>query len=267
LLIDLIARLEERYRIWRKMPSNPLFDFDGHSVDPKKAQIFASESKTALHNFFYLNEGQVVHKWQHYLDIYDRHLDRYRNTDFKMLEIGVYKGGSLDLWRKYFGDKATIFGIDINPACANYATPPNQVRIGSQADEAFLAGVIDEMGAPDVILDDGSHVAKHQLASFEALWPRLREGGLYIIEDLHTSYWPGSYGGGYQRSGTAIEFSKLMIDDMHGWYHQKSQRMVNRAAIKSISFYDSIVIIEKGQVSPPRHIKVGTGAEEIRYKY
>ncbi len=84
-----------------------------------------------------------------------------------MLEIGVSKGGSLALWRKALGDRATIFGIDIDPKCAEFDGKFAKVRIGSQADASFLKSVVDEMGGVDLVLDDGSHVASHQRASFE----------------------------------------------------------------------------------------------------
>ena len=104
-----------------------------------------------------------------------------------MIEIGVFEGGSLDMWQRYLGADASIVGIDINPGCADRVDPPNVVHIGSQADRAFLEGVVAEFGAPELILDDGSHIARHQRASFEILFPLLQDGGLYIIEDTHTS--------------------------------------------------------------------------------
>ncbi len=173
-----------------------------------------------------------------------------------MLEIGVNHGGSLELWRKFFGPQATIFGIDISPECAERVTPPNQVRIGSQADPRFLRGVVEEMGPPDVVLDDGSHHASHQRISFDTLFPLLNDGGLYIIEDVHTSYFPGFSEGGYQRKGTAIEYAKQMIDDMHAWYHRHKAATPTQRLIKAIHFYDSLVVIEKAQIERPFHIQV-----------
>ncbi|HEX8351009.1 MAG TPA: class I SAM-dependent methyltransferase, partial [Hymenobacter sp.] len=154
--------------------------------------------------------GRGADKWLHYLPIYEAHFDRFRETDLRMLEIGVFNGGSLELWRGYFGAKATIFGIDIDQRCAELFDPPNQVRIGSQADCKFLRSVVHEMGGVDLVIDDGSHIAEHQRQSFDCLFPLLNDGGLYVIEDLHTSYWPGAYQGGYRRRGTAIEFVKLL---------------------------------------------------------
>lgn len=233
------------------------YNFMGALLDSEDVKMLRSRNACELENLFYSHEGQVIHKWTHYLKIYETYLSQYKNTDFKMLEIGVCKGGSLDLWRKFFGPKATIYGIDIDPNCKDYEIAPNHVRIGSQADPIFLKSVIDEMGTPDIILDDGSHIAKHQRESFKYLWPKLSYGGLYIIEDTHTSYWPGEFTGGYRRSGTAIELGKDLIDDMHGWYHSKPPKYQSSDEIGYVHFYDSMIIIEKRKIEEPKHIKVG----------
>jgi len=200
--------------------------------------------------------GRLVHKWIQFLDAYDTHFSRYRGTDVTMLEIGVSMGGSLEMWRDYFGQKATICGIDVNPDCANRVSSPNKVRIGSQDDPDFLHGVIGEIGQPDIILDDGSHIGRHQTASFHILFPLLKEGGLYVIEDLHTSYWSGSWEGGYRKAGTGIELVKQMIDDMHAWYHDRPDETQAMQWVPAIHLYDSIVFIEKRRRMMPRHVKV-----------
>jgi hypothetical protein len=143
--------------------------------------------------------------------------------------------------------------------CASFVDPPNQVRIGSQADAAFLRSVVNEIGRLDVVLDDGSHIASHQRASFRALFPLLSDGGLYIIEDTHTSYWPHMEGG-FRRRGSAIEFAKTIVDDMHGWYHNRQGEVVQKDQVASVSFYDSIVVIEKRAHPHPVHIKMGTAS-------
>jgi len=204
-----------------------------------------------LANLFFAHDGRVIHKWVHYLDIYDRHFAHLRNKPVRLLEIGVSKGGSLELWRKYFGRSATIFGIDIDPACASRVSPPNQVRIGSQDDPAFLAGVISEMGPPDIIIDDGSHVGRHQCAAFHTLFPALNDHGLYVIEDVHTAYWP-RYQGRYLR-----RLLRGMIDDLHGWYHDRRSSTPAKEQISAIHVYDSVLVIEKRRKGRPGHIKVG----------
>lgn len=208
-----------------------------------------------LGRVFFGPKTRLVDKWLHYLDKYEHHFAPYRGTDVKMLEIGVFKGGSLEMWNSYFGPASTIFGVDIDPQCAGYETANTKVRIGSQDDPAFLRSVIDEMGTPDIILDDGSHVAKHQEVSFDVLFPLLKEGGLYVIEDLHTAYWP-VWGGGHRRAGTAIELVKSMIDDMHAWYHDAPTRTPAKTDIAAIHVYDSMVFIEKKKRERPAYIRI-----------
>lgn len=245
----------------RGKPSNPWFDFEGAGLDPKLGPDLKAKTKSDLAQLFYGHEGRLVHKWTHYLDIYDRHFGPFRDRAPTMLEIGVQNGGSLEMWRRYFGPDATIFGVDIDPRCAERVTPPNQVRIGSQADAAFLKSVAAEMGPLDIVLDDGSHIASHQRESFRVLFPLLKDGGLYVLEDLHTAYLPGMHEGGYKRSGSAIEFVKQMIDDMHAWYHGHRPKTPAKTEIVGIHVYDSIIFLEKGRKEPPHHIKIsGTPA-------
>lgn len=223
----------------------------------RERQATAQAVEGEFSKLFFEHRGRIIDKWIHYLPVYERYMRDFKNTPVKMLEIGVYKGGSLELWRKYFGDQATIFGIDIDPGCAGRVDLPNQVRIGSQDDPKFLEKVIDEMGSPDIILDDGSHVGRHQRASFDVLFPRLKVGGLYVIEDLQTAYWRRPWEGGYKRPGTAIEHIKAMIDDLHAWYHEKPTTTPARDEIGAIHIHDSIVVIEKTTKSEPRHVRVG----------
>lgn len=96
--------------------------------------------------------------------------------------------------------RAVIFGIDIDEACRQYDGIHGQVRIGSQDDPAFLEKVISEMGGIDIVLDDGSHTMRHVRRTLEIAFPKVSPGGVYMIEDLHTAYWP-KYGGGAWREG------------------------------------------------------------------
>ena len=258
-LLDLKFRATEKVRKIVGLPSHK-FDIDMFELDPGEKARLSAAASDGISKLFFGHQGRIIHKWIHYLDIYQHHFAAYRNTPVKFLEIGVFKGGSLELWRNYFGLNATIFGIDIDPACATYVSPPNQVRIGSQDDANFLRSVVDEMGAPDIILDDGSHVGRHQRASFDALFPLLKDGGLYAIEDLHASYWPERWEGGHRRKGTMIEHIKDMIDDMHAWYHRKPVTTPARDHIRAMHIYDSIVVIEKQKIERPSVTKVGEGS-------
>ena len=255
-LSDVFDRVRRRVRKLKGEQPNAYFDFAGHELPRTDAPRLLEAADNDVARLIYDHKGRIVHKWLHYPGVYQKEFGDYRGTDLTFLEIGIFKGGSLQLWRKFFGEKANIAGLDINPDCADYVDPPTRAFIGSQADPAFLRSVIEQIGTPDIILDDGSHVASHQLASFKTLFPLLKVGGLYVIEDLHTSYWAGFYEGGYRRSGTAIEFAKTIIDDMHAWYHNSGTRLVDQTSVASVRFYDSIVVIEKAEVPVPHHIKV-----------
>ncbi|ETD91238.1 class I SAM-dependent methyltransferase [Rhodobacter capsulatus] len=206
--------------------------------------------------------GREVHKWHHYLPIYERYFEKFRGKPVRMLEIGTWRGGSLAMWRDYFGPEAVIFGIDINPRCKDYDGEAAQVRIGSQADPKFLAEVIAEMGGVDIILDDGSHVMKHVRASLRMLFPQLAEGGVYMIEDMHTAYWK-KFGGGMDTSDNIFNFVRKLIDDMHRWYHGGKPRVpLFGPMISGIHVHDSIIVLEKGPVHPPvASIRGGRTAE------
>ena len=231
--------------------------FEEMALTPDQADARRSANPGPLEDLFFANEGRLAHKWVHYLPVYDRVLAPFKDAAPRMLEIGVSFGGSLEMWRNYFGPKATIFGIDIEPRCAGRVDPPNQVRIGSQDDPDFLRGVVAEMGGgPNIILDDGSHIARHQRASFETLWPLLAHGGLYMIEDIHTAYWPWMEGG-YRRAGTAVAMIKDLIDDQHGWHHSRGQGYALAEEIGEIRVFDSIVVIEKTQRLRPGHFRIG----------
>jgi 23S rRNA U2552 (ribose-2'-O)-methylase RlmE/FtsJ len=209
-----------------------------------------------LLELFVNNKNQVVHKWHHYIPIYDKYFARFRGRKIRFLEIGVSKGGSLQMWRKYFGEEAIIFGIDIDPKCAQFNGQAGQVRIGSQDDPIFLESVINEMGGVDLILDDGSHHMDHIQTTLNYLFPKLSDGGSYMIEDLHTAYWK-NYGGGYRAKSNFFGFVSDLVDDMHHWYHLnkvKQPSVSNHCA--SIHIHDSIVVIEKDRVFAPTHSEI-----------
>lgn len=197
---------------------------------------------------FLTHDEHPIDKWPHYFPIYDRHFSWYRNKSLTFLEIGVARGGSLQLWQRYFGPLAKIVGIDIQERSKSYETPGTFVRIGDQADERFLQSLIDEFGIPDVVLDDGSHRMEHIAKTFNFLYPKLPRNGVYMVEDLHTAYWE-DYGGGVSKPDTFINISKDFIDRLNA-DHSRGQVEPNFITRQTfgISFYDSVVVFEKGEV-------------------
>jgi hypothetical protein len=206
-----------------------------------------------LLSLFTSNKGPVVHKWHHYIPLYDRYFSQFRGRPTRFLEIGVAQGGSLELWRKFFGEEATIFGIDINPDCEKFNGCAGQVRIGSQNDKDFLDSVIKEMGGVDVILDDGSHDMERTRQSLEPLFPLLNKGGIYMIEDLHTSYWK-DFGGGYNIKRNFFNYLNRIVHDMHHWYHPYELETGDFSKdCTGIHVHDSIVVFEKNTTYRPVH--------------
>jgi hypothetical protein len=142
-----------------------------------------------LRKYFDNNKDRLIHKWEHYFEIYDRHFSAYRNKEIVVLEIGVFEGGSLQMWKNYFGPKAKIYGIDIDPKCKEYEEENIEIFIGSQSDKEFLSDIKSKIPKIDILLDDGGHTMHQIKTSFLELFDHVKEDGIYAIEDLHTCYW------------------------------------------------------------------------------
>ena len=219
-------------------------------------------ARTELGRSFWDNCGLPMDKWHHYFAVYERHFGPYRGRPVRFLEIGVQNGGSMRMWRDFFGPEAVIFGIDIDPKCARLNGKHGQVRIGSQADRLFLAEVVSEMGGLDLVIDDGSHVMEHIRASLDELYPRLSEGGCYMVEDLHTSYWP-DWGGGRRSRNNFFRVVAQMVEDLHSPYHGAEVANVSATSgyLRGIHVYDSIVVLDKEKTGPPqRSVRGGSPA-------
>ena len=128
-----------------------------------------------------------------YFDVYDDLLESYKGRSITFVEIGVLSGGSLFMWREFFGPGARIIGIDINPKAKKWESFGFEIWIGDQADPSFWTNFIAQVGPLDVVLDDGGHTYKQQITTAVNLLPAVSDGGLLIVEDTHTSYM-SSYG-------------------------------------------------------------------------
>lgn len=216
------------------------------------------KEKSDLEKYFRGNNSRLIHKWNHYFDIYERHFHRFRNKEIVILEIGVSQGGSLQMWKEYFGDKAKIFGIDINPSCKELEEENIQIFIGSQSDREFLKHVKKTIPKIDILIDDGGHTMNQLKVSFEELFNHIKMDGVYLAEDLHTAYWL-EYGGGYKRRNTFIEYSKNFIDQLNAFHSRQRRFKVDSftKSVDSLHYYDSILVIEKRTKEKPFHEKTG----------
>lgn len=198
-----------------------------------------------LHGYFLNNSGKRLHKWVHYFDVYQRHFERFRGKSPTIVEIGVFGGGSLEMWKSYFGPGAKIIGVDINPSCKQHESENVEIFIGSQDNPDIINEILEKYPNIDIVLDDGSHIMHHMIATFNLLYHKVNSYGVYMIEDTHTCYSP-KYGGGVKVEGSFMEFVKNKMDEINA-VHSQGKIPVSDLTRSTdyISCYDSIVVFEK----------------------
>lgn len=211
-----------------------------------------------LEEFFFNKEKKYpISKWHHYFNIYDKHLSKFINKSPVILEIGVYKGGSLEMWNDYFNNDCKIYGIDIDPECLNIDIPNTEIIIGDQGCADFWTNIKGRIEKPDIIIDDGGHHMDQQITTFSSMFNFMSKDGVYICEDMHTSYWH-EFGGGYRNSNSFIEFTKHFIDAINAWHHKPTEGSDEHGDLsftqkaESVTFYDSVIVVEKREkLDPP----------------
>lgn len=170
-------------------------------------------TKKSLRELYEQHQGKVSDKWSIYLEEYDRLFASYRDSPVRLLEIGIQNGGSLEIWGAFFSQASKIVGCDINPACANlvYGDPRVSVVVGDANSDGVEQKIAAISPGFDLIVDDGSHTSRDIVRSFARYFPRLADGGAFVAEDLHCSYW-GAYEGGLFHPASSISFFKRLAD-------------------------------------------------------
>lgn len=196
-----------------------------------------------LQSIFDNHTDKFSGKWTNYFEVYDRYLQRYIGKEFTLLEIGVSNGGSLQIWKKYFGPNVKVVGIDIDPRTM-YTEDQIQTFCGSQTDPEFLNSVLSKIGKPDVIIDDGSHNQLDVIRTFGMMFQMVADNGVYIVEDTHTSYWR-DWNGGITSPFNFVSIASKFTHDVNLQHIKEPYTPVSND-LKSISFYDSMVVMEKG---------------------
>jgi hypothetical protein len=200
-----------------------------------------------LWNYFQNHKkGNGIWKWEHYFDIYHRHLSRFVGKKVNLLEIGVYSGGSLEMWRSYFGEDSHIYGVDIEDACKAYENDHVSIFIGDQADRSFWSTFRKNAGDIDIIIDDGGHAPEQQQITIEEMLPNLRQGGVYLCEDVHGAF--NRFSG--FASGLVNELNAINM--IEGSDPPQSRVSSFQSSIHSIHFYPYVVVIEKHHEAPER---------------
>lgn len=146
---------------------------------------FSEASNPLLAWFNAHKEGAGIWKWMHYFDIYHRHLHKFAGREVHVLEVGIYAGGSLSMWKEYFGESCHVYGVDVDAACMVHSGEKTKVFIGDQADRAFWAKVKEAVPIVDILIDDGGHQPEQQRITLEEMLPHIRFGGVYLCEDIH----------------------------------------------------------------------------------
>jgi hypothetical protein len=184
------------------------------------------------------------------LDTYDCYFNRKRESIKKILEVGILDGASIRLWKKYF-TQAHIYGLDINPNCKKYEDDRVTVFIGSQADNIILTDIKSKISDLDIIIDDGSHINEYTKTTFTSLFPLLKSGGVYVIEDLHCCYenikdidvfnrWPG------MKYNPVNDIKNNTIDDIRPFFNKFIDDMnMNSGEVLFVHFWPRICIIGK----------------------
>jgi len=200
-------------------------------------------------------------KWgpHFYTPIYHELFAHLRDKPVRLLEIGVggydYKmvgGASLAMWAEYF-PHGRIVGIDTAPKTLSL-DPRVSLLVGSQADPAFLANLCDQHGPFDVVIDDGSHIPQHVATSFYALFPRLSQQALYVIEDVQTAFWP-QFGGSILDGGATMKLAQAVLGFLNHAELKVVQPKLQVAPfakqIRSLRAFHNIIVVEKGDNNEP----------------
>ncbi len=177
----------------------------------KKAATLLSPQPT-LAELYVQHQGKASDKWQLYLTEYERLLAPYRERPVCLLEIGIQNGGSLDIWAKYFRRARALVGCDINKRCAQlkYSDARIDVIIGDATCRDIQSELLKH-GRFDIVIDDSSHKSGDIVKAFSAYFPAISDGGLFIAEDLHCSYWQ-NFDGGIFHPLSSMTFFKLLAD-------------------------------------------------------
>jgi hypothetical protein len=195
-----------------------------------------------LIDIFNSHTDRESNKWNHYHNIYERYLQRFIGKEFTLLEIGTGNGGSLQIWKKYFGPKVKIIGLDIDVR-TKFNEDQIKTYIGHQSDPIILEKILKENGNPDVIIDDGSHDQLEVYLTLRNLFPKLNDNGVYVIEDTHTAYWE-PWKGGINSVFNIVAYTSRFAHDVN-LQHIKEPYTPQFENLKSISYYDSMIILEK----------------------
>ena len=186
----------------------------------------------------YLKSPYSSLKLSTYFNVYDQLLSKYRDKSIVFLEIGILDGGSLFMWRDFFGPQARIIGVDLNPEAKKWEEEGFEIFIGDQGSAEFWKNTLNTIGKLDIVLDDGGHTYEQQIMTTESVIPFINDGGVIIIEDCHTSYMKKF---GFKKL-SFINYAKYLIDNINKRYVEFNNK-TSEKRVWSIQFFESIVAL------------------------
>lgn len=206
----------------------------------------------------FLESKNYSTKWEKYFEVYEKLLSKYRNKNITFVEIGIFNGGSLNIWKKFFGEGSKIIGIDINEKCKQFEDKKNNIEIfiGNQSNEKFWDKFFNEVGKVDIILDDGGHTNLDQIVTLTKSIPNINDDGLLIVEDTHSSYLE-NYNSNLKYS--FINFSKNLVDNLNSNIDLKLITKPTydlKKYIYSIEFFESIAVFKINRKKTFKNISV-----------
>ena len=233
-----------------------------------------------LESFYNQHEGLVSDKWSIYLPVYERLFGPLRQAPVTLLEVGIQNGGSLQIWEKYFPAAIRLVGCDINPNCErlSYSADKIELVVGDINLPETLARIFSIASQFDIVIDDGSHTSSDIIQTFCNLFPRLKQGGLFIAEDLHCSYWE-NYQGGLYHPRSSMAFFKTLADILNAEHWGTALSRVELlqpfginaalgeavlAEIHSVEFVNSMCIVTKRPAGENRLGKRHIAGQEER---
>jgi hypothetical protein len=196
--------------------------------------------KLAIYKLFE-NSKKYSIKWSSYFQVYEKIFSKFRNKKIKFVEIGVANGGSLFMWQNYFGKKAKIIGIDLNPNAKQLEKYGFKIYIGSQIDKKFWDHFYKKEGKIDLILDDGGHKNLQQISTVHLGLPHIKDGGKIVVEDTSTSYIKKEFNNPSEYS--FINYAKNIVNIIHRRSPLLKKNLNFYAKrIFLVEFFESIVV-------------------------
>ena len=223
---------------------------------------------TALYDAYKKSPALSI-KYDGYFPVYEKLLQNYRGKAITLVEVGVFNGGSLFMWRQYFGEQARVIGIDLNPDAQAWEDHGFEIYIGDQSKDLFWIEFFSKVGNVDVFIDDGGHTNSQQITTVHHAIQNINDGGILIVEDTHTSYLrefgnPSRY--------SFLNFAHRIVDSVNSRsFCLKRAHSKYSSHVHSVHFYESIVAFNIDsslcrQSLPTSNNGASRGAADFRYQ-